>query len=112
MKPSSYQLSEDEFPRYFRDVHVKTPFKFSSIRNSEVTSTVLSSKYDESQKFTYSNNILKFIINLVSLLLTNILNKSLVTCCSPMSLKIAQVVHIFKAGDRRVSTLPVFRKIF
>ena len=62
---------------------------------------------------------MKFISNLVSPLLTTILNKSLTTGCFPNSLKIARVVPIFKAGDRSflnnyrpISILPVFSKIF
>ena len=85
---------------------------------NEIESTVLSLKNNMSNISTYPNKILKFISNLVSPLLTIILNRSPISGYFTKSLKTARVVSIFKAGDRSnlnnyrpVFILPVFSKI-
>ena len=74
---------------------------------------------NKSHIFTYSNKILKIISNLVSPLLSLIINKALTTRYFPNSLKTIRVVPIFKAGDQSnlknyhsISILPIFSKIF
>ena len=69
--------------------------------------------------FIYSDKILKYISNLVSPLLTNIMNKSLTSGLFPQLLKVARIVPIFKAGDPNQlgnygpkSIFLVFSKIF
>ena len=112
-------LSEEEFSYYLRDVHVDTSSDFSSTQTIEVESTLLSAVVNKSHISTHPNKILKFISNLVSSLLTSILNKSLTTRFFSMSSKTTQIVPIFKAGDRRslnnyrpTSIFHVFSKIF
>ena len=112
-------ISEDEFSYYLQDIQVTTQFEFSPIQIEEIENTILSLKENKSHISTYPNKSLKIISNLVSPLLSIILNKSLTTGCFPKSLKTARVVPIFKAGDRSnlnnyrpISILPIFSKIF
>ena len=72
-------LSDDGCSYYLRNVYVNAKFEFSSIQIIEIESTVLSLKGNKSDISTYLIKILKLIGNLVSPLLTIILNKSLTT---------------------------------
>ena len=111
--------SEDDFSYYLRNIRMSTTFSFSTIQITEVETTILSLKENKTHISTYPNRILKYISNLVSPLLTTIINKSTTTSCFPKSLKTAQEVSVFKTGDwsvltnyHPISILPVFSKIF
>ena len=85
----------------------------------EIENEIMSLKSKRSHISTYSDKILKYISNLVSPLLTYIMNRSLTSGSFPQFLKIARVIPIFKAGDRNqlgnyrpISILPIFSKIF
>ena len=73
--------SNEEFSNYIREVHVNTPFEFSSIQFNEVRSTLLSLKDNKSHISTYPIKILKLIRYSVSPLLTIIMSKSLTEIC-------------------------------
>ena len=68
---------------------------------------------------TYSVTILKYLNNLISTILSELSNQSLMTCTFPGLFKQARVTHIFKSGYRKhpknyrpFSVLPVLSKVF
>ena len=67
----------------------------------------------------FSAKILKHVVNVISPLLTSIINRSMLTGIFPSCLKLARVIPIYKGGDRTclsnyrpISILPVVSKIF
>ena len=88
---------------------MNTQFVLTSVQISEVNSIILSIKENKSPIAIFPNKILKFIGNLVSLLLATILNRSLNTGCFPNTLESAGVMTILKAGER--SNLNNYRPI-
>lgn len=67
---------------------------------------------------TYSIKILKYLVDIISPILCNIINLSFETGYFPTFCKIARVVPLFKSGDknnvqnyRPISILPIFSKI-
>ena len=67
----------------------------------------------------YSAKVLKYVSDIVSPILCDIINKSISIGCFPDILKIARVTPLFKEGNteevnnyRPISNLPLFSKIF
>ena len=94
-------------------------FFFSPITSSNVHQIILSFKNKSSDISTYSIRTLKYISDIISPVLSLLINKSITDGYFPKSLKLARVIPLFKAGDiydlnnfRGISILPIISKIF
>ena len=65
----------------------------------EIKTEIMYLKFEKSHISTYPDKNLKYISNLVSPMLTNIMNKSLTPGFFPQLLKVACFITIFKADD-------------
>ena len=111
--------TNDDFSNYLNESQSTHSFEFSRVSVQEIENEIMSLKSKRSHISTYSDKILKYISNLVSPLLTYIMNRSLTSGSFPQFLKIARVIPIFNAGDanqlgnyRPISFLLIFSKIF
>ena len=82
---------------YLNESQSTHSFKFSWVTVQEIGNQIMSLKSKRSHISTYSDKILKYISNLVSPLLTYIMNKSLTSGSFPQFLKVARVIPSFKA---------------
>ena len=91
----------------------------SDVSENEVKNIILSMKDKPCHTSVIPNQIFKSIINIITPILTKIVNKSFTTGIFPQSLKLARVVPIFKSGDKKdmnnyrpISVLPILSKLF
>ena len=94
-------------------------FFFSPVTVNSIVKIITSLKNKSAAISTYSTKILKYIVDIISPILSKIINKSLSTGHFPKSQKIAKVIPIHKSGDnklvdnyRDISLLPLLSKIF
>ena len=92
---------------------------FKQTTPSEVCTAIHSLKNKSSHVSTYPSKVLKYISEIISPILSTIINMSLSMGVFPDKLKLARVVPIHKGGDetelnnyRPISILPILSKIF
>ena len=113
------QGSTDGFTQYMDNFSQPNSFFLSPVTSADVEKVIMSLKNKKAPNHMYSIQSLKFISNLVSPLLSHLINKSFTCGKFPDCLKIARVTPIFKSGEkdkpdnyRPISILPVLSKIY
>ena len=107
------------FTQYLNQSTPSIPFTFHRVTPADVEEIINSLKNKKPSNKTYSTVALKFIRNLISPLLSHLINKSISSSQYPKIFKTAQVIPIFKTGDpekpdnyRPISILPLLGKIY
>ena len=110
--------TNDTHQRYLTEDYPRS-FFFSPVTNNEVFNTIMLMKNKKSNLNEIPTNVLKHISQLITPVITHIINLSLTTGSFPESLKVARVTPIPKEGDptnvnnyRPISVLPLMSKIF
>ena len=104
---------------YLNDNNFMNSFYFNPCNSLDVISIIKSLKNKKSHINSIPVSVLKFISNLISPIISHIINKSIQASIFPDSLKNARVTPIYKSGEkykannyRPISVLPTFSKIF
>jgi hypothetical protein len=116
--PNEFIVSE--FQRLFKIKHEKCSFVFFDTNASEIKSIINSLHSNKSPGFDgVSSFVIKNVSDVVSPVLSFLINLSCTTGVFPDALKLAVVIPLFKKGDikdinnfRPISLLSVFSKIF
>ena len=94
-------------------------FFFPDVTSAEIKEIIMNLKNKNSDVNCFPVRALKYIVDLISPILSSLINKSVLDGCFPNCLKIARVVPIFKGGAkcnvgnyRPISVLPVLSKVF
>ena len=107
------------YSNYLTNLSPLSSFFFSPVSALDVQKIIEGFKSKSSHINTYSVKILKYLSNLISPILSELINKSLMTGTFPGLFKQARVTPIFKSGCRKdpnnyrpISVLPVLSKVF
>ena len=107
------------YSQYLTLVSPVNSFFFSPVSPSDVENIIVGLKSKSSHINTYSVKTLKHLKNLISPVLSELINKSFMTSTFPGLFKQARVTPIFKSGCQKdpnnyrpISVLPVLSKIF
>ena len=102
-----------------RDLDTINSMFFSPISTNYISNIIAKMKNKSYGVDNYSAKVLKYVSDIVSPILCDIINKSISIGCFPDILKIARVTPLFKEGSteevnnyRPISNLPLFSKIF
>ena len=117
--PMHRNSASAHFSNYLTNVSPLRSFFFSPVSALDVQKIIEGFKSKSSHINTYSVKILKYLSNLISPILSELINKSLMTGTFPGLFKHARVTPIFKSGCRKdpnnyrpISVLPVLSKVF
>ena len=102
-----------------RDLDTINSMFLSPISTNYISNIIAKMKNKSYGVDNYSAKVLKYVTDIVSPILCDIINKSISIGCFPDILKIARVTPLFKEGNteevnnyRPISNLPLFSKIF
>ena len=118
-KYSSKNFNSSDHMKYFNDVNFINSFFFKPSNAHDISSIISNLKNKKTHFNVLPVSALKFVSEIISPIISNILNKSLETSNFPDILKNARVTPIFKSGKitdinnyRPISVLPTLSKIF
>ena len=104
---------------YLNDNNFVNSFYFRPCTSSDIVTIIKSFKNKKAHINQIPVAVMKYISNIVSPIISNIINKSIQSCSFPDSLKNARVTPIYKSGKkhdvsnyRPISVLPLVSKIF
>ena len=104
---------------YLNEINVVNSFFFKPSNTRDIMSIISSLKNKKSHLNVIPTSVLKFLSNILSPILSHIINKSIEKSQFPDILKNARVTPIYKAGEksnisnyRPISVLPIISKIF
>ena len=119
---SNYGISEEhnnDHLKYLADNNYMNSFSFRPSTPIDIALIIKSLKNKRTHINEIPIHVLKFIANIISPILSNLINKSIEQCHFPSMLKIAKVTPIYKAEEiykcnnyRPISVLPTLSKIF
>ena len=107
------------FFNYLNESQSTRSFEFSRVSVQEIKNEFMSLKYKRYHISIFYDKILKYISNLVSPLITYIMNRSITFGSYPQFPKFDRAIPIVEGGDptqlgyyRPISILPIFSKVF
>ena len=113
------QINNQNHLKYLNDNNFVNSFSFRQSTPIDISSIIKSLKNKHAHITEIPIFVLKFIANIISPILSNIMNKSIDQSHFPDMLKIARVTPIYKSDEkfkcnnyRPISVLPTFSKIF
>ena len=115
----SVDCGPDDHKKYLDHINQPNSFFFRPVTHIDISVIIKSFKNKSSDMNKITIKALKFISNIISIPLAQIINQSFENSHFPNSLKIARITPIFKEGDkndvnnyRPISVLPIISKIF